>query len=149
MPAPTSKETKFWKRVSLSDPDTCWLWTGTTVTGGYGRFSHLENGTRTNILAHRFSYEHHVGPIPEGLTVHHICRNPSCVNPRHLRALTLRDNVLSGDGRVARQARQTHCLRGHPLSGDNLYIDHAGKRQCRECMRIRQRSRRAYERLAG
>lgn len=43
--------------------------------------------------AHRFSYEAHKGPIPEGLEIDHVCRNRSCVNPEHLRAVTRRENM--------------------------------------------------------
>ena len=32
--------------------------------------------------------------------------------------------------------RKTHCLRGHPLSGDNLR-EHKNKRVCRTCEKIR------------
>lgn len=31
----------------------------------------------------------------------------------------------------------THCHRGHPLSGDNLYVDPRGGRQCKECNKRR------------
>lgn len=38
----------------------------------------------------------HHGEIPPSLTVDHICRNKLCVNPSHLRLLTLADNVRDG-----------------------------------------------------
>jgi hypothetical protein len=40
------------------------------------------------------------------------------------------------------QRDQTHCKRGHPLSGDNLYLN-AGKRHCKACRREAVRRRRA------
>lgn len=30
---------------------------------------------------------------------------------------------------------KTYCLKGHPLSGDNLRINHRGSRECRTCRR--------------
>lgn len=35
------------------------------------------------------------------------------------------------------KAGKTHCLRGHPLSGDNVRVDGRGRRECRACRRIR------------
>lgn len=40
--------------------------------------------------------------------------------------------------RLKRLAR-THCKRGHPLSGDNLFITSHGARGCKECRRIHKR----------
>jgi hypothetical protein len=62
-------------------PNGCWVWTGYTDPNGYGRL-HLSRPRRT-VQAHRYVYEQLVGPIPEGLEMDHLCRNPSCVNPQH------------------------------------------------------------------
>ncbi len=123
-----SEEQKFWERVSEDHPLGCWVWTGAVWKGGsnrYGRFG--------NLRAHRWSYEHHVGPIPEGLVIDHLCRNTLCVNPEHLEAVTDKVNILRGISPPALNALRDECKRGHPLSGDNLVATKSGNRQCRKC----------------
>lgn len=70
----------------------CWIWAGGTSEDGYGRA--WANGRQ--IPAHRHYYELHVGPIPEGLVLDHLCRIPSCVNPGHLEPVTPAENVRRG-----------------------------------------------------
>jgi HNH endonuclease len=79
---------RFWSCVDKTD--TCWLWTGTTRdTFGYGALS----VNSAFIMAHRLSYELHVGPIPNGLFVLHRCDVPPCVRPDHLFLGTQLDNI--------------------------------------------------------
>ena len=68
------------------DEDGCWLWAGSTNSGGYGVYR--------GDLAHRlsWSYDHDRRPVPKGKMVLHSCDNPRCVNPRHLRVGDARDN---------------------------------------------------------
>lgn len=80
-------EERFW--ASVQKTDGCWLWTGPRDKDGYGIF-HVDG---KNIKAHRYSYELHRGPIPEGLWGLHKCDNPPCVRPDHLYAGTHIDNV--------------------------------------------------------
>jgi len=114
------------------EPSGCWVWTA-CLSNGYGIFY---GGVGRSSRAYRLSYEEHVGPIPDGLCLDHLCRNRACVNPAHLEPVTSRENTLRGESHIARQAAQTHCLHGHPLSGDNLYAKKRGSstiRICREC----------------
>lgn len=92
-------------------------------------------------MAHRVAYEATVGPIPKGLQVDHLCRNRLCVNPSHLEAVTPAENKRRGFSPPAINARKTHCIHGHELAGANVYYrkDRPGRRQCRECERIRKR----------
>lgn len=69
--------------------DGCWLWAGAPGKNGYGRIS-VENTVR---YAHRVSYETFVGPIPQGLTIDHLCRVRMCINPGHLEPVTLAENT--------------------------------------------------------
>jgi hypothetical protein len=114
--------------------ETCWLWTARLNASGYGTFG--VNGKRST-LVHRWSFENFVGPIPDGLVIDHLCRVRNCVNPDHLEAVTQRENILRGVSRVAMHAKQTHCLRGHLLAGDNLRLLASGERACRSCEKIR------------
>src|SRR5688500_14060631 len=73
----------FWSRVPVEmyDTDKCWLWSGTVgKTNGYGRW-------RT-FYAHRVAYTLTRGPIPDGLTIDHVCRHRLCMNPTHMEAVT-------------------------------------------------------------
>lgn len=51
-------------------------------------------------LVHRLAYEVHVGPIPAGLTIDHLCGNRRCVEPAHLTLATLQENVARRAPRV-------------------------------------------------
>lgn len=109
-------EERFWEKVIKKGKDECWEWIG-CKSNGYGRFSVLaENG-----LVHRYSYKLHKGKIPKGLTIDHLCRNRQCVNPKHLEAVTHRVNILRGVGASAKNAKKTHCKRGHLFSKKNTY----------------------------
>ena len=134
----SSLEEKIWTRIVTVDD--CWEWTGDTDVRGYGRV--MAGGKR--ILAHRAAYELFVGPVPKGTELDHLCRNRRCVKPDHLEAVPHRLNVLRGVGPVAEHAKQTHCLRGHPLSGDNLRFipRRGGERVCKACGDIRRSRRR-------
>ena len=114
----------------------CWEWTGARI-GGYGRM--WCNGK--NKLAHRFVWESLVGPIPDGMTLDHLCRNPGCVNPDHLEVVTHRVNVLRGCSPSARHARKTQCPQGHPYDEKNAYLGPSGRRYCRQCGREREARR--------
>lgn len=81
-PSPEAQEW-FWARVVQSDD--CWLWSsGNRDRYGYGRIGHH--------LVHRISFTMVNGPIPDGLTLDHLCRTPPCVRPEHLEPVTQAEN---------------------------------------------------------
>lgn len=105
----------------------CWIYLGPF---GYSR-SGVAYGRYSGENAHRVSYRSFVGPIRKGLTVDHLCRNPLCINPRHLEAVTLEENILRGFSPTALNGRKTHCPGGHPY----IYLP-SGIRGCRLCAAI-------------
>lgn len=92
---------------------------------------------KTRVRAHRQAYEDAYGPIPDGLEIDHVCRNPSCINPEHLEAVTHAENMRRM-GPYSPGAQLTHCLRGHEFTQDNTYYV-GTRRWCRKCNVIRSR----------
>lgn len=112
----------------------CWLWTMSLDNEGYGRLKINGNSK----LAHRISYEQYVGVIPNGLTIDHLCRVRSCVNPSHLEAVTHVANVMRGVGVGAVNAAKTHCPQGHEYD----YVEAStGRRRCHSCRLERRRAK--------
>jgi hypothetical protein len=124
-------------------PGGCWEWTGFKDSTGYGRISILSKRRS----AHRLSYEHHLGPIPVGLVIDHLCRNPGCVNPLHLEPVTQTENIKRGISPIPANAAKTHCLRGHEYTQLNTGVN-AGKRYCKACDREKHRRAAAAKRTA-
>lgn len=111
----------------------CWLWMDSTDGHGYGAASFRGYGTNK---AHRIAWLLFRGPIPAGMHLHHLCERPQCVCPEHLLPVTPREHVTeyTPQAITSIQRDQTHCCRGHELSGENLYIyPGTTKRRCRKC----------------
>lgn len=125
----------------------CWEWTG-SISGGYGRFR--PGASRPTASAHRWAYEQFVGPVPAGLDLDHLCRNPRCVNPMHLEPVTRRENLRRSP---FSPGHRTHCPQGHPYEGGNVYLytDRLGRkhRHCMTCLRLRSRCQQQKLRLAA
>ncbi len=125
-------------RQRLDRTTGCWIWLGAR-TVGYG-YLKIE-GKMWRV--HRYVYTQLVGPIPEGLSLDHLCRNPPCANPQHLEPVTHLENVRRGQAPSVVIGRTGYCKRNlHPLS----WINGGTRRVCIECRRRmnRRATRRRY-----
>lgn len=128
-----SFERRVLSRVSIT-PSKCWEWQGAKMRNGYGQMA--IGGRRW--AAHRYAYEQIKGSIPQGLDLDHLCRNRACVNPDHLEPVTRQENLNRGV-KKSLCPKKTHCVHGHELAGDNLYLHPTGRRCCRACTNARAR----------
>lgn len=127
---PKPARERFLRQTRITESG-CVEWTGFLDRDGYGQF---RPGGResSKVRAHRWAYEHFVGPIPEGMQLDHLCRNRACVSAAHLEAVTPRENTMRGVGPASLNARKTRCSKGHALSSDNTYT-YGARRICKTC----------------
>lgn len=132
---------RLMSRVVVLEDCGCWVYTGSKVKG-YGQI--WVDGRHR--LAHRVSYEHHIGTIANDRELDHLCRNKACVNPAHLEPVTHKENMLRADAGHHEKIK-THCIRGHEFTEENTRRSR-GKRVCRECVRLSGEKRRIAARAA-
>ena len=81
----------------------CWEWKRGTNKAGYGQISVNKKLMGT----HMYALEHTLGrPINKGMLTRHLCNNPICCNPDHLKEGTPKENMMDRD------------IAGHTLRGD-------------------------------
>ena len=87
--------TRFWLNVQLPSNnrilEDCGEWIGSKTPDGYGRF-----WSDVTKVAHRFIYIQTYGPIELGNEIDHDCWNRGCVNPEHLKSLTVAEHRARG-----------------------------------------------------
>ena len=101
-------------RLGEQDPDSCWLWPGSTTHNGYGTVgaSPPYVAKPRPLLVHRVVYEGAVGPIPQDMEIDHLCRVRLCCNPKHLEVVPKLTNVRRG--KASHRGLKTSCKYGHP-----------------------------------
>ena len=120
--------------VHARGEDECWEWPGADSGNGYGRIS-VDGKTRaTHIVMWELFHGKHK---PKDKVLDHRCRNRKCFNPHHLRLIPMLDNTLIGEGPTAKNARKTHCLRGHEFNKSNTIVRVRNGRNTRECRACR------------
>lgn len=134
-PKPRPLLDRLLANASISGAGECWEWNGATLNSGYGCIR--EN--RKTLLAHRVSYELHIGAIPPRVDICHRCDNRLCINPAHLFIGTRSDNMRDAlsKKRMPWQHR-TQCKHGHPV---------APYERCKVCAADRVKKHRAAKRM--
>lgn len=99
---------------------TCMIWQGNVKSNGYARTG--VRGVRVSL--HRWVYEQANGPIPEGRVIDHVCGRRSCINPKHLRSITQKQNT---EHRVTSRIKASSGVRNVYWSKrENKWIVQAG-----------------------
>lgn len=96
---------RLMKRTVVDMNTNCVVWTGAVGFGGHGQ---IRSEKHKLLATHRVSWEHHNGPIPEGMKLCHRCDNPPCINPDHLFLGTQADNMRDMIAKGRNRRGETH-----------------------------------------
>lgn len=133
----------------------CWLWTGPVRPSKWPQNRYgMTNWNGRHINTHRAMVIAVHGPQPKHICACHRCDVPLCINPAHLFLGTMKDNIHDSRSKNRHfQAQKEFCVRGHPLSGDNVRIQTqlkertgtiAMQRVCKTCHLGRLRMRQGW-----
>lgn len=130
---PERVQARLLARVVMG-PNGCHVSEYSTGSHGYAQIGwYGEDGKTQMRLGHRVAWEARHGPIPDGLTVDHLCHNRRCVNVDHLRLLTNRENGQRNGRHGHADWPLGQCPNGHPDSERNR------RGRCRTCSAASQR----------
>lgn len=133
----------------IPEPNSgCWLWLSATIKSSdsrlYGVIGRCRGQLPRMALAHRASYELHIGAIPDKMQIDHKCQNTLCVNPEHLQMLTSKAHCQL----TMERSLKGNCRRGHLMDAKNTWYEKNGAKHCRRCHADREAANRAKKKIA-
>lgn len=130
----TEKERLAIESRLTKDANDCLVWQGYRFQSGHGGCQFGGVTKQVHLAVWIISGR----TIPNGYVIHHMCRNLACANISHLCRMTKSESSLLGNvGKITgkKNLEKTRCPKGHPYSGDNLYINPKSGRICNACVR--------------
>lgn len=112
----TPPEIRFWAKVDVTNPESCWYWKAAADKDNYGVF---QISNKKSIGAHRMAYLLSYGPIPKFSVTRHKCDTPLCVNPNHLELGTQKDNI---NDKVVRNRQAKGSTNGQSRLNESLVL---------------------------
>lgn len=124
-------------------PNGCWEWQlSRNIKDGYAQFSTSRTSTAR---AARWAYKTFVGPIPQGMTIEHLCHTQDetcsggtacthrlCVNWQFCLGLLSRVENVRRSRKIAAQIAITRCPANHEYSLANTW-SYRNMRSCKTC----------------
>lgn len=94
------------------------------------------DGRRSTQQVHRLVARAFLGEPAAGQMVRHLNGVRTDSRLSNLAWGTASENAYDAVGHGTHpMASRTHCKRGHPFDGNNIFVDHRGRRACRSCKR--------------
>lgn len=116
VPIPARAAERAATRWELDPMTGCWISTYSVASHGYAQVGwSIGSGRHAMTTAHRAAWTHWNGPIPDGMTIDHLCKTRRCVRRDHLRMLTNFENARRTFGRDWPLGL---CINGHPSIGE-------------------------------
>lgn len=116
--------------------ETCWNWAAAINKNGYGVIC-IKTDKKRTYKAHRIVMSIFGIEMIENTVIDHMCMNRKCVNPDHLRQVSLRVNNIENSGSMAAKwIARDRCNKGHEYTEDNTFFRPGKKaRNCKKCNR--------------
>lgn len=111
-------EERYWSKVLKNGPEAkcmetgedlgeCWNWTDAPLSSGYGQFW---TGDKRE-TAHRIAWSYENGKmIPDGMVAHHRCENKICVNPTHIKIMTVSEHMKLHHPKSPKKCRRSYHI---------------------------------------